>query len=113
MSLTDHIVVGANLRLWAILVQLRYIHGDQEQLNVLKQALREVPKSGEVWCEVSTMKSLSKWHGQDPFSSVLMLLLLSAIPGCEDSSEPPITFLRLGYCREVPGFCHSVHASVW
>ena len=38
-------------RLWAILVQLRYMEGDGEQLLVLRQALREVPKSGEVWCE--------------------------------------------------------------
>lgn len=27
--------------------------GDVEQVTVLRQALREVPKSGEVWCEVS------------------------------------------------------------
>lgn len=40
-------------RLWAILVQLRYMDGDVEQVTVLRQALREVPKSGEVWCEVS------------------------------------------------------------
>jgi hypothetical protein len=38
-------------RLWAILVQLRYLDGDAEQLRVLRQALGEVPKSGEVWCE--------------------------------------------------------------
>eukprot|EP00624_Nannochloropsis_granulata_P001101 evm.model.NODE_14951_length_11981_cov_14.120358.2 len=38
-------------RLWAILVQLRFSDGDGEQLSVLRQALREVPKSGEVWCE--------------------------------------------------------------
>lgn len=38
-------------RLWAILVQLRFLNGDEEQLTVLRQALREVPKSGEVWCE--------------------------------------------------------------
>lgn len=38
-------------RLWAILVQLRFLDGDGEQLSVLRQALREVPKSGEVWCE--------------------------------------------------------------
>jgi hypothetical protein len=48
-------------RLWAILVQLRYIDGDAEQLNVLKQALREVPKSGEVWCEVSLMSHIWGW----------------------------------------------------
>lgn len=45
------------VRLWAILVQLRYMDGDGEQLKVLKQALGEVPKSGEVWCEVSQATS--------------------------------------------------------
>lgn len=38
-------------RLWAILVQLRYLGGAGEQVRVLRQALSEVPKSGEVWCE--------------------------------------------------------------
>jgi la-related protein 1 len=47
-ALTIHTGTG---RLWAILVQLRYVEGDGEQLLVLRQALREVPKSGEVWCE--------------------------------------------------------------
>jgi len=38
-------------RLWAILVQLKQREGDLAQRSVLRRALREVPKSGEVWCE--------------------------------------------------------------
>jgi la-related protein 1 len=39
-------------RLWAALVQLRHAEGGEEaQYISLEQALRAVPKSGEVWCE--------------------------------------------------------------
>eukprot|EP00761_Pharyngomonas_kirbyi_P006289 gb/GECH01006295.1/.p1 GENE.gb/GECH01006295.1/~~gb/GECH01006295.1/.p1 ORF type:complete len:958 (+),score=200.06 gb/GECH01006295.1/:1-2874(+) len=38
-------------RLWAVLIQLKYIDGPDEQYKVFKQAIEEVPKSGEVWCE--------------------------------------------------------------
>ena len=38
-------------RLWAVLIQLEHSHGVERQLEVFKQALLEVPKSGEVWCE--------------------------------------------------------------
>lgn len=46
-------------RLWAILLQLEHFRqydrigrGDTAQImRLFKQALREVPKSGEVWCE--------------------------------------------------------------
>jgi hypothetical protein len=50
-------------RLWAVLIQLMYIHpsnkegenealkGHKSQMEVFQEALREVPKSGEVWCE--------------------------------------------------------------
>jgi la-related protein 1 len=38
-------------RLWAVLIQLKHIEGEEEQLRVFKEALEEVPKSGEVWCE--------------------------------------------------------------
>lgn len=38
-------------RLWALLIQLKEIEGQQEQLRIFKEALHEVPKSGEVWCE--------------------------------------------------------------
>eukprot|EP01080_Neovahlkampfia_damariscottae_P001621 gene1621-12746_t len=38
-------------RLWAMLIQLKYIEGEDAQLKVFKEALNEVPKSGEVWCE--------------------------------------------------------------
>ena len=38
-------------RLWAILVQLKQRQGDATQQRTLKLALKEVPKSGEVWCE--------------------------------------------------------------
>lgn len=40
-------------RLWAVLVQLRQPDGQRAQLEVLERALREVPKSGEVWCEAA------------------------------------------------------------
>ena len=39
-------------RLWACLVQLRYLEGGEGgQFVSLTNALRSVPKSGEVWCE--------------------------------------------------------------
>eukprot|EP00475_Leptophrys_vorax_P007313 TRINITY_DN1462_c0_g1_i1.p1 TRINITY_DN1462_c0_g1~~TRINITY_DN1462_c0_g1_i1.p1 ORF type:complete len:711 (+),score=160.98 TRINITY_DN1462_c0_g1_i1:193-2325(+) len=38
-------------RLWAVLIQLKQLEGQEEQLRVFKQAYQEVPKSGEVWCE--------------------------------------------------------------
>jgi len=38
-------------RLWAVLIQLEHGHGVERQLSVFQQALLEVPKSGEVWCE--------------------------------------------------------------
>lgn len=38
-------------RLWAVLIQLEQQHGVEQQLRVFQQALNEVPKSGEVWCE--------------------------------------------------------------
>jgi tetratricopeptide (TPR) repeat protein len=56
-------------RLWACLVQLRYVEGGEAaQYSSLKNALRSVPKSGEVWCEggrihlnpFSTLFSLSE-----------------------------------------------------
>ena len=38
-------------RLWAALVQLRHREGEDAQLRALRQSLRAVPKSGEVWGE--------------------------------------------------------------
>lgn len=38
-------------RLWAVLIQLEQPAGIHTQLRVFQQALLEVPKSGEVWCE--------------------------------------------------------------
>jgi len=38
-------------RLWAMLIQLEHTQGVPRQLTVFQQALFEVPKSGEVWCE--------------------------------------------------------------
>jgi tetratricopeptide (TPR) repeat protein len=38
-------------RLWAMLIQLLYIEGEEAQMRVFHEALLEVPKSGEVWCE--------------------------------------------------------------
>ena len=38
-------------RLWAVLIQLEHERGVERQLEVFQQALLEVPKSGEVWCE--------------------------------------------------------------
>ena len=47
-ALTVHRGTG---RLWAVLIQLEHEHGVERQLAVFQQALLEVPKSGEVWCE--------------------------------------------------------------
>ena len=38
-------------RLWAVLIQLKQCEGEHEQSRVFREALKEVPKSGEVWCE--------------------------------------------------------------
>ncbi|CAM9244838.1 unnamed protein product [Chrysoparadoxa australica] len=38
-------------RLWAVLVQLKQRTSDEAQQASLRMALKEVPKSGEVWCE--------------------------------------------------------------
>ena len=38
-------------RLWAILVQLKHSHGPDLQRIAFREALKMVPKSGEVWCE--------------------------------------------------------------
>lgn len=39
-------------RLWAVLIHLHWLRRDEKaQLRVFKEALQEVPKSGEVWCE--------------------------------------------------------------
>merc|ERR1712137_33961 len=38
-------------RLWAVMIQLKQAEGLEEQMKVFRQALSEVPKSGEVWCE--------------------------------------------------------------
>lgn len=40
-------------RLWAALVQLRHREGERVQSLALKQSLRAVPKSGEVWGEAA------------------------------------------------------------
>jgi len=47
-ALDSHVGTG---RLWAALVQLKQEDGEWNQLLSLRQALRSVPKSGEVWCE--------------------------------------------------------------
>jgi tetratricopeptide (TPR) repeat protein len=38
-------------RLWAVLVQLQQWKSDAAQQEALQKALKQVPKSGEVWCE--------------------------------------------------------------
>lgn len=38
-------------RLWAVMIQLQQINGVDKQMEVFKDALYKVPKSGEVWCE--------------------------------------------------------------
>eukprot|EP01006_Ploeotia_vitrea_P028406 TRINITY_DN61110_c0_g1_i1.p1 TRINITY_DN61110_c0_g1~~TRINITY_DN61110_c0_g1_i1.p1 ORF type:complete len:1465 (-),score=160.58 TRINITY_DN61110_c0_g1_i1:327-4721(-) len=42
-------------RLWAVLIQLKHAEGEAEQQRVFCEALKEVPKSGEVWCEGARM----------------------------------------------------------
>lgn len=40
-------------RLWAFRVQLEAFNGVESQINILKAAIKAVPKSGEVWCEAA------------------------------------------------------------
>jgi len=42
-------------RLWAMLIQLEHQNGPKSQFYILKKALNEVPKSGEVWCEAGEL----------------------------------------------------------
>lgn len=42
-------------RLWAVLIQLKAHESPEDQLRVLYNALRLVPKSGEVWCEAARL----------------------------------------------------------
>ena len=49
-------------RLWAMLIQLQHSSGPKAQFKVLRRALGEVPKSGEVWCEAARLH-------MDPLSS--------------------------------------------
>jgi uncharacterized protein HemY len=37
--------------LWSLLIQMNQKEDEKTQLQLFKQALQEVPKSGEVWCE--------------------------------------------------------------
>mmetsp|Transcript_14831 Transcript_14831/g.20940 ORF Transcript_14831/g.20940 Transcript_14831/m.20940 type:complete len:1454 (+) Transcript_14831:187-4548(+) len=53
-------------RLWASLVQLQHLEGDNAQCSSLRRALRVVPKSGEVWCEGARIHL-------NPFSSMFDL----------------------------------------
>jgi la-related protein 1 len=47
-ALKTHVGTG---RLWSLLIQMHQTSGEKVQLELFKQALQEVPKSGEVWCE--------------------------------------------------------------
>lgn len=47
-ALKTHVGTG---RLWAILIQLQHEDGKDVQYATFKRAIKEVPKSGEVWCE--------------------------------------------------------------
>lgn len=52
-SLETYFATG---RLWATLIQLQHARAKTQQdfdlaFNTFKQALQEIPKSGEVWCE--------------------------------------------------------------
>jgi hypothetical protein len=42
-------------RLWAMLIQLEHGNGPRAQFAVLRRALNQVPKSGEVWCEAARL----------------------------------------------------------
>ena len=42
-------------RLWAILVLTKSHHGPSAQRAAFREALKQVPKSGEVWCEGARM----------------------------------------------------------
>lgn len=42
-------------RLWALLIQLSYSEDGVEQQRIFKEAIKFVPKSGEVWCEGARM----------------------------------------------------------
>jgi hypothetical protein len=48
LALTVDISLSSSGRLWASLVQLRHEDGEWHQVQVLKRALKAVPKSGEV-----------------------------------------------------------------
>lgn len=43
-------------RLWAVLIQLHQVEGEEAQLAMFRRALQQVPKSGEVWCEGARLR---------------------------------------------------------
>jgi len=76
-------------RLWAIMIQLSQGAGLQEQLRVLKRALREVPKSGEVWCEGAR---IAMRHGDWAKARTYIQFAIQFTPQYGDSF---IEFIRL------------------
>jgi tetratricopeptide (TPR) repeat protein len=49
-------------RIWAALIHLKQVEGEQAQLQVFRRAIAEVPKSGEVWCEGARIALNPSYH---------------------------------------------------
>ena len=54
-------------RLWAFRVQLEGFISSESQVNILKLAIKAVPKSGEVWCEAAriALNPMTKYFNLD------------------------------------------------
>jgi len=108
-------------RLWAVKIQLTHIlnvaegKGTEEQISVFIEALQNVPKSGEVWCEGARIAIYSKEFSKarryldfavqftpqygDSFIEYLRLELLSAEPSERAS------ILEGRECEEIERIC--------
>lgn len=83
-------------RLWAIMIQLSQDLGVSEQMRVFKAALREVPKSGEVWCEGAR---IAMRHGKWAKARTFIQFAIQFTPQYGDSF---IEFIRLELLEKGP-----------
>jgi la-related protein 1 len=62
-------------RLWALRIQVQVWSGIESQISVFREAIKSVPKSGEVWCEAARlcMNPLSEYFNLDAAKQYLDL----------------------------------------
>jgi len=83
-------------RLWAVMIQLQESAGVDAQETVFKQALKGVPKSGEVWCEGARLQLPRKRYDK---ARQFLEFAIRFTPQYGDSF---VEFLRLRFLTEGP-----------